>query len=50
MEVEKKEIENEILNPNANNASQNCDIPMKIVNKNIDIFFVILFAQVLAVL
>ena len=38
LEVDKKEIEKEILNLNANNASQNSDIPIKIVKQNVDIF------------
>ena len=36
--VEKKEIEKEILKLDANKASQNSDIPIKLLKENVDIF------------
>ena len=36
--VDQKEIENEILKLDANKASQNSDIPMKLLKENVDIF------------
>ena len=38
IETDKKEIEKEILNLDANKASQNSDIPIKILKENVDIF------------
>ena len=38
MEFEKEEIEKEIFNLDLNKASQNSNIPIKIVKKNVDIF------------
>ena len=43
--VSKKDIEKEILNLNVAKASQDSDIPTKIIKKNSDIFFNILFKE-----
>ena len=37
-EVDKKEFEHLILNQDVNKVSQSCDIPLKIVKKNTDVF------------
>ena len=43
--VSKKDIEKEILNLNVAKASQDSDIPTKIIKKNSDIFSDILFKE-----
>ena len=43
--VSKKDIKKEILNLNAVKASQDSDIPTKIIEKNSDIFSEILFKE-----
>ena len=43
--VSKKDIKKEILNLNAVKASQDSDIPTKIIEKNSDIFSEILFKK-----
>ena len=43
--ISKKDIEKEILNLNVVKASQDSDIPTKIIKKNSDIFFDILFKE-----
>ena len=43
--VSKKDIKKEILNLNAVKASQDSDIPRKIIEKNSDIFSEILFKE-----
>ena len=38
MEVNEADTEKEILDLNGNNASQNSDMPTKVIEENLDIF------------
>ena len=43
--ISKPEIEKEMLNPDSTKASQNSDIPTKVINSNSDIFTDALYSE-----